>query len=148
MYCRHPGSLRCTRSSLFHLDSRHRSRRSFGLAGFSPAAKGFRSNGDRADDAGTGREDQTNRCGTNYFGSNSESIGTSGRGACPRQNSCQSAKLIGVSRANSDIPFPPAPSLSLLVVFHYLGRPHMRLIWITSGVPQSLTLPQQIPALI
>jgi len=44
--------------------------------------------------------------------------------------------------------FPPATSLSLLVVFHYLGRPHMRLIWITSGVPQSLTLPQQIPALI
>jgi hypothetical protein len=37
---------------------------------------------------------------------------------------------------------------SLLVVFHYLGRPHMRLIWITSAVPQSLTLPQQIPALI
>ena len=69
-------------------------------------------------------------------------------GACPRQNSCQSAKLIRVSRANSDIPIPPALSLSLLVVFHYLGRPHMRLIWITSGVPQSLTLPQQIPALI
>jgi hypothetical protein len=37
---------------------------------------------------------------------------------------------------------------SLFVVFHYLGRPQMRLIWITSGVPQSLTLPQQIPALI
>ena len=104
MYCRHPGSLRCTRSSLFHLDSRHRSRRSFGLAGFSPAARGFGSNGDRADVAGTGREDQTERGGTNYVGSNSEGVGTSGRGACPRQNSCQSAKLIRVSRANSDIP--------------------------------------------
>jgi hypothetical protein len=44
--------------------------------------------------------------------------------------------------------FPAAPSRSLLVVFYYLGRPHMGLIWITSGVPQSLTLPQQIPALI
>jgi hypothetical protein len=29
-------------------------------------------------------------------------------GACPRQNSCQSAKLIRVSRANSDIPIPPS----------------------------------------
>ena len=63
----------------------------------SPAARGFGSNGDRADDAGTGREDQTNRRGTNYIGSNSESIGTTGRGARPRQNSCQSAKLIRVS---------------------------------------------------
>ena len=107
MYCRHPGSHRCTRSSLFHLDSRHRSRRSFGLAGFSPAARGFGSNGDRVDGAGTGREDHTDRGRTNYVGSNSEGIGTSGRGACPRQNSCQSAKLIRVSRANSDIPIPP-----------------------------------------
>jgi hypothetical protein len=115
---------------------------------FRRRATGFGSNGDRVDGAGTGREDQTDRGRTNYVGSNSEGTGTSGRGACPRQNSCQSAKLIRVSRANSDIPIPPAPSLSLLVVFHYLGRPHMRLIWITSGVPQSLTLPQQIPALI
>jgi hypothetical protein len=70
-----------------------------GLGGViaSPAARGFGSNCDRADDAGTGREDQTNRCGTNYIGSNSESIGTTGRGARPRQNSGQSGKLIRVS---------------------------------------------------
>ncbi len=53
-----------------------------------------------------------------------------------------------VSSSERALEFPSAPSLSLLVVFDYLGRPHMRLIWITSGVPQSLTLPQQIPALI
>ena len=61
----------------------------------------------RVDGAGTGREDHTDRGRTNYVGSNSKGIGTSGRGACPRQNSCQSAKLIRVSRANSDIPIPP-----------------------------------------
>ncbi len=83
-------------------------RRSFGLAGFSPAARGLESNGDRADGAGTGREDQTDRGGRNYVGSNSQGIGTSGRGACPRQNSCQSAKLIRVSRPNSDIPYSPS----------------------------------------
>ena len=58
------------------------------------------------------------------------------------------AGLVGDDLAERALEFPPAPSLSLLVVFDYLGRPHMRLIWITSGVPQSLTLPQQIPALI
>jgi len=55
------------------------------------------------------------------------------------------AEVLSSERA---LEFPPAPSLSLLVVFDYLGRPHMRLIWISSGVPQSPTLPQQIPALI
>jgi hypothetical protein len=105
LYCRHPRSLRCTRSSLFHLHSQHRSGRSYGLAGFSPAARGFGSNGDRANGAGTGRQDQTDRGGTNCVGSNSEGIGTSGRGACPGQDSCQGAKLIRVSRANSDIPY-------------------------------------------
>ena len=53
-----------------------------------------------------------------------------------------------VSSSERALEFPPAPCLSLLVVFDYLGWSHMRLIWITSGVPQSLTLPQQIPALI
>ena len=62
--------------------------------------------GDRVDGAGTGRQDQTDRGGTNCVGSNSEGIGTSGRGACPGQDSCQSAKLIRVSCANSDIPTP------------------------------------------
>jgi hypothetical protein len=52
------------------------------------------SNGDRADGASTGQEDQTNRCGTIYIGSDSEGIGTTGRGARPRQNCCRSAKLI------------------------------------------------------
>jgi hypothetical protein len=52
------------------------------------------SNGDRADGASTGQEDQTNRCGTIYIGSDSEGIGTIGRGTRPRQNCCRSAKLI------------------------------------------------------
>jgi NADPH:quinone reductase-like Zn-dependent oxidoreductase len=38
--------------------------------------------------------DQTNRCGTNYIGSDSEGIGTIGRGTRPRQNCCRSATLI------------------------------------------------------
>jgi len=38
-----------TRSSLFHLNSRYRFGRSFGLAGLSAAARRFGSNGDRAD---------------------------------------------------------------------------------------------------
>jgi hypothetical protein len=42
-------------------------------------------------------EDQTDRGGTNYLGSNSEGIATTGRGARPRQNCRQSAKLIRVS---------------------------------------------------
>ena len=42
----------------------------------------------------------------------------------------------------------PAHSLSLFIILDDLGRPHMRLIRITSGSPQSLTLPQQVPALI
>ena len=72
------------RSSLFDLNSRYRFGRSYGLAGLSAAARGFGSNGDRVDGAGTGREDQTDRGGTNYNGSNSERIGTTGRGARPR----------------------------------------------------------------
>jgi threonine dehydrogenase-like Zn-dependent dehydrogenase len=67
---------------------------SYGLAGFSAAARGFGSNGDRADGASKDREDQTNRCGTNYIGSDSEGIGTTGRGTRPRQNCCRSATLI------------------------------------------------------
>ena len=53
-----------------------------------------------------------------------------------------------------DYIFPTTPlqssptTRSLLVILHYFGRSHMRLFWITSGIPQSLTLPQQIPALI
>ena len=86
-----------TRSSLFHLNSRYRFGRSFGLAGLSAAARRFGSNGDRADGAGTDREDHTDRCGTNYFRSNSEGIGTTGRGSRPRQNCCRSAKLIRAS---------------------------------------------------
>jgi hypothetical protein len=42
----------------------------------------------------------------------------------------------------------PAYSLSLFIILDDLGRPHMRLIWITSGISQRLALPQQIPALI
>src|ERR1700747_2801593 len=42
----------------------------------------------------------------------------------------------------------PDRSLSLLVVLNNLRRPHMRLIWITSDLPQRLALPQQVPALI
>ena len=43
---------------------------------------------------------------------------------------------------------PAAASLSLLVVFDNLGWPHLRLIWITSGISQSLKLAQEVPALI
>jgi hypothetical protein len=112
LYCRHPGSFRRKRSSLFDLNSRYRFGRSFGLAGLSAAARGFGSNGDRVDGAGTGRENQTNRCGTNYIGSDSEGIGTTGREARARQNCCQSPKLIRGQRRTQG----PRPQATTAVV--------------------------------
>jgi hypothetical protein len=53
-----------------------------------------------------------------YVGSNSKGIGTSGRGACPRQNSCQSAKLIRVNRVNSDPP-TPLPNTQISKTAHF-----------------------------